>query len=202
GLIGAIGAPIYANSSQRDCAYVIDHSDSIGVLVEDAEQLAKVEETRAQLPRLRHVLTFGDLPGLETRGRRFSVEHPLALDEASAQVGEEDLFTYIYTSGTTGPPKACMIRHRNYYEMAACTEDVEGFAVTDDTMLLYLPLAHNFGRLMHLLGGYIGYTIAFCPDPLRVAEALPAVRPTILPSVPRLYEKVHTAVVSQFEQTS
>jgi long-chain acyl-CoA synthetase len=53
---------------------------------------------------------------------------------------------------------------------------------------------------MHLLGANIGYTIAFCPDPLRIAEAMPAVRPTILPSVPRLYEKVHTAVLAQFEQ--
>jgi long-chain acyl-CoA synthetase len=67
-------------------------------------------------------------------------------------------------------------------------------------MLLYLPLAHNFGRLMHLLGAHVGFTIAFCPDPLRVAEALPAVRPTLLPSVPRLYEKVHTAVLTQFEE--
>jgi len=67
-------------------------------------------------------------------------------------------------------------------------------------MLLYLPLAHNFGRLMHLLGAHKGFTTAFCPDPMRVAEAMPAVRPTLLPSVPRLYEKVHTAVLEQFEQ--
>ncbi|HET7808939.1 MAG TPA: AMP-dependent synthetase/ligase, partial [Gaiellaceae bacterium] len=100
----------------------------------------------------------------------------------------------------TGPPKACMIRHRNYYEMAACVDRVPEFAIADDTMLLYLPLAHNFGRLMHLLGAHIGYTTAFVSDPLRVAEAMPAVRPTLLPSVPRLYEKVHTAVLAQFEQ--
>src|SRR5258707_11761253 len=58
GLIGAIGAPVYANSSSRDCEYVIGHSESVGVLVEDAEQLAKVEEVRVGLPRLRHVLMF------------------------------------------------------------------------------------------------------------------------------------------------
>jgi long-chain acyl-CoA synthetase len=69
-------------------------------------------------------------------------------------------------------------------------------------MLLYLPMAHNFGRLMHLLGAHIGYTTAFVSDPLRVADAIPAVRPTLLPSVPRLYEKVHTAVLAQFEQVS
>src|SRR2546426_8035684 len=84
--------------------------------------------------------------------------------------------------------------------MAAVVERVEAFAFADDVMLLYLPLAHNFGRLMHLIGARVGFTTAFCPDPLRVAEAMPAVRPTLLPSVPRLYEKVHTAVVGQFEQ--
>jgi long-chain acyl-CoA synthetase len=71
--------------------------------------------------------------------------------------------------------------------------------MADDTMLLYLPLAHNFGRLMHLQGPYVGFTLAFLPDPLRAAEALKAVRPTLFPSVPRVYEKVHTAIVSKFD---
>jgi long-chain acyl-CoA synthetase len=195
GLIGAVGAAVYANSSPKDCRYVLEHSDAVGVLVEDEEQRAKVADLG-----LGHVLAFAELDQLRARGRAFAAENPTALAEAEAAVGEDDLFTFIYTSGTTGPPKACMIRHRNYYEMAACVDGVEGFAVSDDVMLLYLPLAHNFGRLMHLLGAHIGYTVAFCPDPLRVAEALPAVRPTILPSVPRLYEKVHTAVLAQFEQ--
>jgi long-chain acyl-CoA synthetase len=163
------------------------------VLVEDEQQRAKVADLA-----LPHVVSFAELEELRERGRAFAAESPGALAEVEAAVGEDDLFTYIYTSGTTGPPKACMIRHRNYYEMAACVDGVEAFAFADDTMLLYLPLAHNFGRLMHLLGAHVGYTIAFCPDPLRVAEALPAVRPTLLPSVPRLYEKVHTALLSQF----
>ena len=117
------------------------------------------------------MITFDDLDGLRARGRAFAEEQPNALAEAEAAVGEEDLFTFIYTSGTTGPPKGCMIRHRNYYEMAGCVDHVEAFAFSDDTMLLYLPLAHNFGRLMHLLGAHVGYTIAFCPDPLRIAES-------------------------------
>jgi long-chain acyl-CoA synthetase len=194
-LVGAVGAAIYANSSPRDCRYVLEHSDAVGVLVEDEQQRAKVESVP-----LTHVLSFADLDDLRAAGRAFAADNPQALAEAEAQVGEDDLFTYIYTSGTTGPPKGCMILHRNYYEMAGCVDHVESFALADDVMLLYLPLAHNFGRLMHLLGAHTGFTTAFCPDPLRVAEALPAVRPTLLPSVPRLYEKVHTAVLSQFEQ--
>jgi long-chain acyl-CoA synthetase len=195
GLIGGVGAAIYANSSPKDCRYVLEHSDAVGVLVEDEQQRAKVADLG-----LSHIVSFAELEELRARGRAFAAENPGALAEAEAAVGEDDLFTFIYTSGTTGPPKACMIRHRNYYEMAGCVDGVEAFAFADDTMLLYLPLAHNFGRLMHLLGAHVGYTIAFCPDPLRVAEALPAVRPTLLPSVPRLYEKVHTALLSQFDE--
>ena len=195
-LIGAVGAAIYANSSPNDCGYVLEHSDAMGVLVEDEEQRAKIADL--DLP---HIVSYAELDALRARGRAFAEANPTALAEAEAGVDEEDLFTFIYTSGTTGPPKACMIRHRNYYEMAAVVDRVEAFAFSDDVMLLYLPLAHNFGRLMHLLGAHVGYTIAFCPDPLRVAEAFPAVRPTLLPSVPRLYEKVHTALVAQFEET-
>ena len=197
GLIGAIGAPVYANSSPRDAAYVIGHSEAVGVLAEDDEQLAKIEEVRGGLPDLRHVLTFAGLPELEARGRDHAASHPDALDDAAAAVDEEDLFTYIYTSGTTGPPKGCMIRHRNYYEMATVVDKLERrFIGPGDTLLLYLPLAHNYGRLIHLQAIHVGYTLALCRDPLRVGEALTAVRPTAFPSVPRVYEKAHTAVAS------
>ncbi len=194
-LIGAIGAPIYANSSPRDAQYVIEHSEAIGVLCEDEEQRAKVAPLA-----LAHTLTFADLDDVRARGRAHAEEHPDAVLEAASRVGEDDLFTYLYTSGTTGPPKGCMIRHRNYYEMVAVVDQLDRLTVAGDLMLLYLPLAHNFGRLMHLSGPYVGFTIAFLPDPLRTAEALLQVRPTVLPSVPRVYEKVHAAVLAKFAE--
>jgi long-chain acyl-CoA synthetase len=194
GLVGAVGAPVYASSSPADARYVLEHSESVGALVEDDEQRAKIEELG-----LEHVLTFADLDDLRARGRAYAAEHPAALAAAAEAIGEDDLFTYIYTSGTTGPPKACMIRHRNYYEMADCIRRVDDFLAEEDVLLLYLPLAHNFGRLLHLLGAHLGYTIAFCPDPLRVGDVLTAVHPTILPSVPRVFEKLHAAVVAHFD---
>jgi long-chain acyl-CoA synthetase len=197
GLVGGVGAPIYPSSSAADCAYVVDHSEANVVFVEDEEQRDKIEGGRANLPHVRHVISFAELDELIVRGREHAAAHPDALAEAAAAVSEDDLFTYIYTSGTTGPPKACMIRHRNYYAMADMAARVEGFTVAKDVMLLYLPLAHNFGRLMHLLGPYKGFTVAFCPDPYAVGDALPAVRPTVFPSVPRIYEKIHTAVVAR-----
>jgi long-chain acyl-CoA synthetase len=198
--VGAIGAAIYANSAAKDCEYILDHSESVGVLVEDEAQLAKLAEYRTRNPRVAHVLTYADLDELRARGREYAAAHPGELAEATAVVGPDDVFTYIYTSGTTGPPKACMIRHRNYYAMAAVVDEIDGFTMADDTMLLYLPLAHNFGRLMHLQGPYVGFTLAFLPDPLRAAEALKAVKPTLFPSVPRVFEKVHTAVLAKFDE--
>ena len=201
-LTGGVTAPIYANSSPEDCRHVLGHSDAVGVLVEDEEQLQKVESVRGELPRLEHVLTFSGLDELAAQGREHASRHPDALAQAEAQVGEDDLFTFIYTSGTTGPPKACQILHRNYYEMAKVIYDMADVFQEDDLLLLYLPLAHNFGRLTHLLAPMAGYRIAFCSDPYAVADALVKVRPTVFPSVPRVYEKIHTAVVARFDEAT
>jgi long-chain acyl-CoA synthetase len=196
GLIGAIGAPIYANSSRRDVAYVLEHSEAVGILIEDDEQRAKVAGSAVA-----HMIGFGDLDELRTRGREHARANPGALDARADSIDEDDLFTYIYTSGTTGPPKACMIRHRNYYAMVQKADEMEDrLTFPGDVMLLYLPLAHNYGRLLHLSAPYVGFTIAFLPDPMRAAEELPRVRPTLFPSVPRVYEKVHAAVLAKFDE--
>jgi len=197
-LVGAVGAPIYASSSPRDVRYVLEHSEAVGVLVEDDDQRAKVAGADVT-----HIISFGELDALRERGRGHAASHPGELDERADAIGEDDLFTFIYTSGTTGPPKACMIRHRNYHAMVQKGDEVEGGRLTEpgDVMLLYLPLAHNYGRLLHLSAAYVGYTIAFLPDPLLAAVELPRVRPHLFPSVPRVYEKIHTAVVARFEET-
>src|ERR671936_2756782 len=196
-LVGAVGAPVYATGSPRDCAYILEHSDAVGVLVENQEQRAKIEGVE-----LRHVLSFADLDDLRARGREHAQARPRAVEEAATALGDDALFTFIYTSGTTGPPKGCMIRHRNYHSMVESALAIDDWARPDDVMLLYLPLPHNFGRLMHLQNARAGITTAFCPDPYRVREALKAVRPTILPSVPRVYEKIHTTVTGRFEELS
>ncbi len=200
GLVGAVATPIYPNSAAAEVDYILGHCEAVGVLCENAEQAAQLVERGGDLRRLRHVLTFADLAPLEDEGSAFANARPDALDEAVAAVHEDDVFTLQYTSGTTGPPKGCIVTHRNYYAMAAVIDHLPGYVRDDDLMLLYLPLAHNFGRLMHLSGAYVGYTIAFLADPLQTADALLTVRPTVLPSVPRVYEKVHTAVVSAIDE--
>ena len=198
--IGAVVIPIYASSSPLDVAYLLGHSDAVAIVCEDAEQRAKVDELAAEVPALREILTFQGLDELAAVGRRHAEANPRTLDEAVAALGGHDLYTIIYTSGTTGPPKGCMISHGNYYAMATTVDSMDSFLQDDDVMLLYLPLAHNFGKLMMLEGARAGFTIALLSDPLRVADALVEVRPTVLPSVPRVYEKIHSAVVARFDE--
>ncbi|HYZ18650.1 MAG TPA: long-chain fatty acid--CoA ligase [Gaiellaceae bacterium] len=195
--VGATAAPIYPSSSQADSRHILEDSGAVGVLVESDEDLPLIEGAE-----LGHVFTFAGLERLRESGREHARTNPRAVEEARAHVGEDDLFTFIYTSGTTGPPKGCMILNRNYYEMCRSAALAEDFFLPSDVLLLYLPLAHNFGRYMHLLGAYVGYTVAFCPDARRLGEVMPAVRPTVLPTVPRVLEKVHTAVTATFDEAT
>jgi long-chain acyl-CoA synthetase len=191
--IGAVPAPIYPSAAAAECCYILEHSNVVGCFVEDEELLAKIEDARPE-----HVYTIETLPELRALGREHAAADPDALERAREQIGEDDLFTFIYTSGTTGPPKGCMILNRNYYDMCGRIDEIAEFFLPTDVMLLYLPLAHNFGRLMHLLGAHLGYTVAFLPDPRRIGDVMPQVRPTVLPTVPRVLEKVHTAVSANF----
>ena len=200
--VGAVTVPVYASSSAHDVGYVVGHSQSVGIVCENDEQRAKVRAVEDELGSLEHVLAFADLAALAESGRAFAEAHPTAVADAVAAIEEEDLFTIIYTSGTTGPPKGCMLSNRNYYAMASVSDRMDSYYRETDVMLLYLPLAHNFGRLMLLSGAYVGFTIAFLADPLRVVDAALAVRPTLLPSVPRVYEKVHSAVQARFDEAT
>jgi len=199
-LVGAATVPIYATNAPNDCAYALDHTEAIGVLAEDAAQMDKLDEVRGQIPGVEHILTFADLDDLAARGREFARANPTALQQAIAAVAEDDLYTFIFTSGTTGPPKACMITHRNAYEQATAFDESDQIVGPDDVVLLWLPLAHNFGRFLCLGGVDRGFRVAFVADPQRLADALPHVRPTLLPSVPRVFEKVYEATRTAFAE--
>ena len=151
GSIGVVPAPVYPSSSAKDTHYVLEHSEALGVLVEDDEQLAKLREG-GEIPRLKHVYRFADLDELRAKGRDFAAANPTALADDSAAIDDEDLFTYIYTSGTTGPPKACMILNRNYYDMVAKVDMVPRFIGPEDTAPA-LPAARAQLRALHAPAG-------------------------------------------------
>ena len=195
--IGAVVVGIYPTNTASESAYILSHSEAVLAFAEDDAQREKLRSVHDELPVLREILTFAQLPELEAEGRAHAAEHPDALDTAAREIQEEDLGTLIYTSGTTGPPKGCMLTHKNL--VTAALRVRTNLEDGSDTVLLFLPLAHTFGRLAHQAAAYYGSTVALVADATRVAEALGAVRPTILPAVPRIYEKIHAGVLDRVE---
>jgi long-chain acyl-CoA synthetase len=193
---GATVVPIYQTNSPEECQYVLHDSDAKVVVVEDEEQLAKVRAVRDSLPALEHVvLMVGSAADaissddLIERGKAVSDADWTARTES---VTGDDICTYIYTSGTTGPPKGCVISHANYRAMVdmVVAEDVVSGG---DTVYLFLPLAHSFALLIQFAVLELGSTLAYWSrDPKVLLDDVAAVKPTYLPSVPRIFEKIYT----------
>jgi long-chain acyl-CoA synthetase len=199
---GTVVVPIYPTSSAAECRHILSDSGAVAIFVGDDEQLAKIEEIRGSLPALREVISFSELDALAERGRAHALEHPDAIEQAAQKILEEDPLTIIYTSGTTGPPKGCVLTNRNYFAMAEMVAAMDDFMLPGDRTVLYLPLAHNFGRLVSFVGARIGMTVAFCPDPRKLSGALQAVQPHWFPSVPRIYEKTGDAIKAELERAT
>lgn len=206
--IGALVVPIYPTSSTVECAYIIGNSGARTVVCEDAGQRAKIEPAWRELEALERIVMFegpvqrGEvaLEALREQGRALLADSPTTVDQARAALTAEDPATVIYTSGTTGPPKGCILTHRNYGAMVDMVAAVEGLILPGDRVLLHLPLAHTFARLISFLGPATGLTVAFCPDVRGISDALASVRPTLLPTIPRLYERFAAAMRSALHE--
>jgi long-chain acyl-CoA synthetase len=186
--IGAVVVGLYPTNTATECAYILGHSEAVLVFTEDEAQREKIASVREKLPQLREIVGFEELAGFTGEGG------------VPEDVHEDDLATLIYTSGTTGPPKGCMLSHKNLMTAALRVKtQIEG---TTDTVLLFLPMAHSFGRIVHHSATFRGAALALCADATRVPEALAHVRPTILPAVPRVYEKVHANALGEIERAS
>ena len=186
--IGAVVVGLYPTSSAKECEYILGHCEAVLAFTEDEDQTRKLVSVRGALPALREVIPLYWLPKVEADGR-------LARHLQPEPVEEDDLATLIYTSGTTGPPKGCMLTHRNL--VTAAIRVVEAMHEPADVVLLFLPLAHSYGRLAHQAASHRGATVAFVADVTRVPEALGSVRPHVLPAVPRVYEKVHANTLGE-----
>ena len=208
---GAVVVPIYPTNSPEECLWVISDSEACAIVCENEEQLAKIAAISEQVPHLRTIImiepaaaeapTNGSAAGrtslpltisldeLRKRGGSHSAEE---LQQRRAGVNAEDPFTFIYTSGTTGPPKGCVLTHGNYraiIDMICEAGEIEQNEVT----YLYLPLAHSYALLVQLAAFDLGSTLAyFGGDTKQIVSELMEVKPTYLPSVPRIFEKVYT----------
>jgi long-chain acyl-CoA synthetase len=206
--IGAIVVPIYQTSSPEECSHIVSDSGTRLLVCENEKQLAALRGESAVAGLEHIVLVEGEAAGatslaeVEELGRSSLDAQPTLVEEACANVSEADVLTFIYTSGTTGPPKGCIHSHANWVALVDSIDQVNDFLRPDDVALLFLPLAHNFARLVQFAGARIGFTLALCPDIVQVTRALGEVNPTILPSVPRLFEAMYGNVRSRFEEAT
>jgi long-chain acyl-CoA synthetase len=189
---------IYQTNSPQECHYVLSHSESRAVFVEDAEQLAKIRAVEADLPSLELIVVMepegdiGDAVGFEDLMSRGERRAEADVDERLARVSLDDNCLYIYTSGTTGPPKGCMLTHGNYRRVANMVE-AQNTLATNELVYLFLPLAHAFALLIQFVAIDLGSTIAYWEkDAQKIVPNLMEVKPSYFPSVPRIFEKIYT----------
>jgi long-chain acyl-CoA synthetase len=203
--VGAVVVPIYQTNSPDECQYVIENSDAKAVIVEDAEQLAKVDEIRDRVPKLEHVIRMegsgGDALSMEELIEAGRNRSDSDWEQRWQSVTPDDICTFIYTSGTTGPPKGCVISHGNYRSMVTMALD-ESVLDRNTTTYLFLPLAHSFALLIEFLSFDLGGNIAYWErDPLKIIPNLAEVKPDYFPSVPRIFEKIYTAATGEAEKS-
>jgi long-chain acyl-CoA synthetase len=209
--IGAISVPIYPSLLQDQVKYILHDSESVAVFCSDEEQYNKVHAARDSCPEIKSVITFDSvkddgkhisLNNLMTQGAEYLEKNPGYIAEQIKNIKSNDLATIIYTSGTTGEPKGALMMHSNFLsnvEAALACVHVDD----TDVFLSFLPLSHIFERMAgHFLANYVGGTIAYAVSIDTVAENMGEVRPTVMTSVPRLYEKIYARILENVETGS
>jgi long-chain acyl-CoA synthetase len=202
---GAVVVPIYPTNSPRECEWVVGNSGARAVVCENAGQAAKIGEVRGALPELAHVI--GIEPGvgeltlddLRARGGGGDMD---GLHARQAEVEPNDAYTIVYTSGTTGPPKGVVLTHGNAMSVCRMVEEI-AFVKPGEVTYLYLPLAHVFALTAQLATFDQGTTlIYFSGDTKQILPEIIETKPTYLPSVPRIFEKLYAAAMKMQEQAS
>lgn len=198
-LIGGVVVPIYQTSTARQARHVLGDAGVSVAFVGGADELDKIAEVRDELPALRTMIGFTEIPGAAERTegyvgwRELIAQQPVKdpeLESRMAAVTGSDLATIIYTSGTTGDPRGVMLTHEAFcFEIEAVRELFE--ITPEDQSLCFLPLAHALERAWTFVVLRSGALNTYLTDASKVAELLPIAKPTLLVSVPRLYERVY-----------
>lgn len=212
GLVGAVAIGVYPTSPANEVSYVLDHSEAEIVVCEDQEQVDKVLERRADLPKLRRiivietkglrsyageVISFADL---EETGRAFDKAKPGLVEEGLARQSLSDVALMIYTSGSTGKPKGAMLSYGNLRAQAIAVRERLGIG-PDTTHLSYLPLCHVAEQFMTTMTPiYTGAQVNFGESIRTVQEDLREVAPSVFLGVPRIWEKLHAAIYLKLQE--
>ncbi|WP_405697950.1 AMP-dependent synthetase/ligase [Streptomyces coelicoflavus] len=205
---GAATTTVYPQTNADESAYILSDSESRVLIAEDAAQLAKAREKRAELPDLTHVVVIDaagadtsedwilTLDDLERRGAARLETDPQLIKERVGALTKDQLATLIYTSGTTGRPKGVRLPHDNWAYMAKAIA-ATGLCTKDDVQYLWLPLAHVFGKVLTSGQIEVGHVTAVDGRVDKIIENLPVVQPTYMAAVPRIFEKVYNGVAAK-----
>jgi len=200
--LGGITVPIYTTLVPEQVKYIINDSDAKFVVFSNKEQWAKIEAVKADLPQVRHFispapeapqgcLTFDRV--IE-RGAKIAQAQPELFVETARAIKPNDEASIIYTSGTTGLPKGVLLTHGNFVSNLTTVSTIIEFT-EKDTVLSFLPLSHVLERMVTFTYAYKGCTIAYAESLDTVAQNLLEVRPQIMVSVPRVFEKIYVKVM-------
>ncbi|WP_316773230.1 AMP-dependent synthetase/ligase [Streptomyces sasae] len=204
---GAATTTVYPQTNAEESAFILSDSESRVLIAEDAAQVAKAVEKRAELPELIQVVVIdpagvetGDwvitLAELEQRGAKYLEKHPELIKERVGAITKDQLATLIYTSGTTGRPKGVRLPQDNWSYMAKAIA-ATGLISSEDVQYLWLPLAHVFGKVLTSGQIEVGHVTAVDGRVDKIIENLPVVQPTYMAAVPRIFEKVYNGVAAK-----
>ncbi|HVO91945.1 MAG TPA: AMP-binding protein, partial [Terriglobales bacterium] len=206
--IGALSVPIYASSSASQALHIINHADPAVLIVDSARRLDKLDFTRAALSGLKATVHFTDekaerviygssktlsFEALRAAGRLYDIGQPGAFEARVQSLQLQDDLTIIYTSGTTGVPKGVLTTHANYLFMIRAVDAAVPSSERDVT-LHFLPTAHSLGRLEHFMAVAKGWTLGVARSIETIPTDLREIRPTVLFSVPRIYENAYSRI--------
>ncbi|KRB57962.1 long-chain fatty acid--CoA ligase [Flavobacterium sp. Root186] len=198
---GAQNVPIYPTISEEDYEYILNHSGSIYCFVSDDEVYQKVQAIRANVPTLKEVYSFNEIPGckhwsdLLLAGEDNSNQSEVEARKDSIKT--DDLATIIYTSGTTGKPKGVMLSHNNIVSNVLDSAPRIPFDPGKSTALSFLPICHIFERMILYIYQYYGVSVYFGESIDKISDNLKEVRPTVITAVPRLLEKVYDKIYAK-----
>ncbi|MBK6292470.1 MAG: long-chain fatty acid--CoA ligase [Ignavibacteria bacterium] len=212
--IGIVDVPIFPTLTAHQEQFIFNNCEATAIIVSNAAQLRKVLEVWDEMPTVRLIITMNEhlsdnprivsMQSVMERSRAESTpqERRTKFTTLASRVRSEDLLTLIYTSGTTGNPKGVMLTHRNL--TANVNSALHTIDVTEtDSFLSYLPMCHSYERMTgHYLAFAAGASVYIAESIESVAELMKEVKPTIMTSVPRLFERIRARVLGAVERDS
>ena len=190
---GAVVVPIYETSSAEQVEWILSDSGARGAVVETSEHADIVESVREQAPDFVDLWTI-DSGGIDTLVRDGADVADDDVRKRRQAVTLDDTASLIYTSGTTGRPKGCRLLHRSFVaECAELAEVLRSFFNEGTSTLLFLPIAHVFGRVIEIGALHVGCTLGHTPDVKNLIDDLADFKPTFVLAVPRVFEKVYNS---------